>query len=122
MVTEDYLKKTLGRTHNGKPFYPYANPLHPKNLDSPFGNFGPGNRGSRRELVFGSPVKTNNKSNSPFGSPAGSPARMSLTKLDPFAATANKTLTKGMGIGGKATSLMRPKKRIELFAPKAGAA
>ena len=39
MITEDYLKKTLAKSSGGKGFNPNSNPLCPKNLDSPFGNF-----------------------------------------------------------------------------------
>jgi len=39
LITEDYLKKTLAKSSGGKGFNPNGNPLMPKNLDSPFGNF-----------------------------------------------------------------------------------
>ena len=113
MITTDHLKKTLGRTHNGKPFYQYNNPMLPKNLDSPFGNFSPGNRGSKRELVFGSPYKSSSRKTSPVGSP--------LKQKENMMVNANRTLTKGMGVGGKSNSLRQPKLKLVPTAPMAGA-
>ena len=116
MITTDHLKKTLGRTHNGKPFYQYNNPMLPKNLDSPFGNFSRGNRGSKRELkheiVFGSPYKSSRKT-----SPEDSPIKQKENMMS----NANRTLTKGMGVGGKSNSLRQPKLKLVPTAPMAGA-
>lgn len=39
MITEDYLKKTLGKSNGGKPFNANDNKLCPQNMDSAFGNF-----------------------------------------------------------------------------------
>ena len=39
MITEDYLKKTLGKSAGGVPFNCNANKLQPCNMDSAFGNF-----------------------------------------------------------------------------------
>jgi hypothetical protein len=38
-ITEDYLKKTIGKTNGGKHFNAHGNKLQPKNMDSVFGNF-----------------------------------------------------------------------------------
>jgi len=101
MITEDYLKKTLGKSAGGVPFNCNANKLQPCNMDSAFGNFPKESRVKKSTKV--EPV------------PAIAGHELSI------ATHGYNTLKKGDGKGGKPTSLAKPADKPKLSAPKAGA-
>jgi len=101
MITEDYLKKTLGKSAGGVPFNPHANRHLPKNMDSAFGNFPKESRIKKTMKV--EPIKD-----------------ITCNELS-IAAKGISTLKKGDGKGGKPTSLATPLAKPRLTAPRAGA-
>jgi len=101
LITEDYLKKTMGKSAGGKPFNPNSNPNLPKNLDSPFGNF-PADARIKRPINVEAlkPINANESS---------------------IANKGQSTIKKGEGLGGKSFSLNKAKEKPSVSAPKAGA-
>ncbi len=100
MIVEDHLKKVLAKT-DGKPWKFSQNKLLPKSQHSAFGDFPPEYFNKQPKGVEPVPLITN--------------AECSI------AATGKPILKKGDGIGGKTTSLQKPKEVAPPQKPVAGA-
>ena len=100
-ISEDHLKKIIGKTSGGKHYNAHSNKHQPKNMDSVFGNFPSKDRVKAAVKV------------EPMISIQGN--ELSI------AAKAMATTKKGMGSGGNNSSKMRPVAKIQPTAPRAGA-
>ena len=111
MIVEDHLKKCLAKTTN-KPFKVQNNKLLPKAQHSPFGDFPkeymPGKKNPVTDLE-------------PLDKFEQSIAAKGVCKCSFFTDCIVAILKKGEGLGGKATSLNKPREKPLPQKPRAGA-
>ncbi len=109
MVVEDHLKKCLAKTSN-KPYNPHANKKLPRQQHSPFGDFPKEYMKGKKPAV--TEVENTIKHEQSIAA-SGTGKGLHLTDV--------AILKKGDVLGGKSTSLNKPKEKPATQKPRAGA-